>query len=243
MRAPFCAATRFASGYRMKTMPATLNRQLFEATVFDSGALGLTTSVVHQFTTAGIYTASVRKDGKHTGNVTIVVNDDATAMQLAIDLAETQASPGDPKDGGQSVSTKGYVVFHTTSGTGWSVQIGEGKQVVFDSARLTKGDIFALTLLEPTRYKIENKLGSAKGSIDVRFTRADVKRLSKLKPVTVTVGKSFDPGHFKLISTQGLALRIESDARIVITRQEKRATRPARSNAHLEMPAAFRRFR
>ena len=44
-----------------------LNRQLFEATVFDSGALGLTTSVIHQFTEPGIYRASVRRDGRHVG--------------------------------------------------------------------------------------------------------------------------------------------------------------------------------
>jgi hypothetical protein len=226
-------------------MAATLNRQLFEATVFDSGALGLSTSVVHQFTAAAIYAASVRRDGKHTGDVTIVVSDDAAAIQLAIDLAKAQAGPGDPHGGGrQSVSTKGYVVFHTTSGTGWSVQLREGKRVVFDSTRLTKGDIFALTLIEPAHYKIENKLGSAKGSAEVRFTRADVKRLSELKPVTVSVGKSFDPEHFKLISTQGLVYRIETDARIVITRREKRATRPALAKADLELPlAAIRRFR
>jgi hypothetical protein len=224
-------------------MLATLKRQLFEATMFDSGALGLTTSVVHQFRAAGVYTASVRKDGRHMGSVTFEVSDDATAMQLDIDLSKTQGSSGDTdcccgsRDGGsQSVSPKGYVVFHTTSGTGWSVHIGEGKQVTFDSTRLTKGDIFALTLLEPTRYKIENKRGTAKGSVEVSFNQADVKRLSELKPVSVTVGKSFDPEHLKLISTQGLIFRIETDARIVITRQEKRKTEPKRGRIRFQRP-------
>jgi hypothetical protein len=225
-------------------MLAKLNRQLFEATVFDSGALGLTTSVVHQFTVAGIYAATVRKNGKPMGNVTFEVSDDAAAMQLDIDLAKSQGSLGNEcccgsHDGAShSVSTKGYVVFHTTSGTGWSVHIGEGKQATFDSTRLTKGDIFALTLLEPTRYKIENKLGTAKGSVEVGFTQADLKRLSELKPVMVSVGKSFDPEHFKLISTQGLVFRVETDARIVITRQEKRKAEPKRGLIRFHRPKA-----
>ena len=206
-------------------MLATLNRQLFEATVFDSGALGLTTSIVHQFTAAGIYSATVRKDGKSMGNVSFEVREDAAAMQLDIDLAKTQK---DAKDGcsateaAPTVSSKGYVVFHTTSGTGWSVHVGEGKQVTFDSTHLTKGDIFALTLLEPTKYKIENTLGSAKGSVEVEFTKGDAKRLNELKPIMVTAGNSFDPDSFRLVSTQGIVFRIETDARIVITRKDKR---------------------
>ncbi|MDE1996841.1 MAG: hypothetical protein KGI75_30360 [Rhizobiaceae bacterium] len=223
-------------------MLATLNRQLFEATTFDSGALGLTTSVIHQFTAAGVYSASIRRDGKPMGTATFEVRDDATAMQLNIDLATTtlgtSAADGcrcETHDGiAQPVSTKGYVVFHATSGTGWSVHIGEGKEVSFDSQRLQKGDIFALTLIEPTRYKVENRLGSAKGSVEVSFTQADAKRLHELNPVTVTVGKAFDPDHVKLISTQGLIFRIETEARIVISRQEKRKPEPKRGPVRIQ---------
>ncbi|SFJ46150.1 hypothetical protein SAMN04515648_4164 [Phyllobacterium sp. CL33Tsu] len=221
-------------------MLANLNRQLFEATVFDSGALGLTTSIVHQFTVAGVYSATVRKDGKHMGNVSFEVRDDATSMQLDIDLAKTQQGSKDGcccgTEAGQPVSSKGYVVFHTTSGTGWSVHVGEGKQASFDSTRLTKGDIFALTLLEPTRYGIENKLGSAKGSVTVEFSKGDAKRLSELKPVMVTAGKKFDPENFKLIATQGLVFRIETDARIVISRKEARKAEPDKGRIRFQRP-------
>jgi len=221
-------------------MLANLNRQLFEATVFDSGALGLTTSIVHQFTAAGIYSATVRKNGKPIGNVSFEVRADATAMQLDIDLAKTQGSEKDDccctTGPAPTVSPKGYVVFHTTSGTGWSVHVGEGKHASFDSTRLTKGDMFALTLLEPTKYKIENKLGSAKGSVEVEFTKGDVKRLSELKPVMVTAGKSFDPDSFKLVSTQGLVFRIETDARIVISRKDKRKAEPRGGPIRFQRP-------
>ncbi len=206
-------------------MLTALNRQLFEATVFDNGALGLGTSVVHRFAVAGVYEAAVRKDGKHVGNVTFEVWDDAATMQLDIDLAMAERGMN---AGRQSVSSKGYVVFHATSDTGWSVHICDGGQAIFESTHLTSGDMFALALLEPGRYRIENKLGSASGSVEVRFTKDDVRRLIDLKPVVVNVGKSFGPQHVKLIATQGLVFRIEDDARIVITRQNKGGAEPKR---------------
>lgn len=211
-------------------MLAALNRQLFEATVFDSGALGLMTSVAHRFTTAGLYAVTAKKVGARMGSATFEVREDATAMQLDIDLAMTQGPRGNGCSSRtfdrapQIVSPRGYVIFHSSSGSGWSADTGTGMESVFDSTRLTKGDIFALTLLEPALYKIENRLGSAKGSIEVCFTRADVTRLGELQPVLVTVGKTLEPDHFTLISTQGLIFRIETDARIVITRQEKQAS-------------------
>ena len=221
-------------------MFATLNRQLFEATVFDSGALGLTTSIVHQFTAAGIYSATVRRDGKPIGNVSFEVRDDSTATQLDIDLAKTQKRAEDDccctNKAVPEVSSKGYVVFHATSGSGWSVHVGEGKQASFDSTRLTKGDIFALTLLEPTKYKIENKLGSAKGMVEVEFTKGDAKRLNELKPIIVTAGKSFDPENFKLVATQGLVFRIETEARIVVSRKDKRKAEPKGGPIRFQRP-------
>src|SRR4029450_10898081 len=107
-------------------MKARLNRQLFEATIFDSGALGLTTSVVHQFAEPGIYAASVRRGGVHVGVSEFEVRGDATEMQLDVDLAAV--GNGERKDDCDCgphdlpvVSQKGYVLFHATSGSGWSV--------------------------------------------------------------------------------------------------------------------------
>lgn len=218
-------------------MGAILNRQLFEATVFDSGALGLVTSVVHQFAAPGVYRAAVRRDGQDVGETAFEVRDDAAGLQLDIDLAATR-----PRAAGEddlccekqshaplpTVSTKGYVLFHALSGSGWSVQVGAGERTAFDSLRLTKGDMFALTLLEPTRYRIENTHSGAKASAEVSFSETDAKRLGELQPLMVTAGAAFEPKALKLVSTQGLVFRVEADARIIITRQEPRGPEPKR---------------
>jgi hypothetical protein len=221
-------------------MKARLNRQLFEETVFDSGALGLTTTVVHQFTQPGVYAASVHRDGAHVGVFKFEVRGDASETQLDINLATVGQRKTDCDCGpGQAlpmVSPKGYVLFHATSGSGWSVHVGEGKKKTFDSKRLTAGDMFALTLLEPTKYRMENKLGGAKGSIDVSFSPADAKRLGSLQPVMVTLERAFAPDAIKLIATQGLVFRIEAEARIVISRHGRRDPEPARGPFRVHAP-------
>jgi hypothetical protein len=221
-------------------MKAKLNRQLFEETLFDSGALGLTTSVVHQFAQPGVYAASVLRDGAHVGVFKFEVRGDASETQLDVNLAAVGQRKTDCDCGhGQAlpvVSPKGYVLFHATSGSGWSVHVGEGKKKTFDSERLTAGDMFALTLLEPTKYRMENKLGGAKGAIDVSFSPADAKRLGSLQPVMVTVKGPFAPEAIKLVATQGLVFRVEAEARIVISRQGRRDPEPARGPFRFHRP-------
>ncbi|HET6943496.1 MAG TPA: hypothetical protein VFH89_15190 [Sphingomicrobium sp.] len=223
-------------------MKARLNRQLFEETIFDSGALGLTTSVVHQFAEPGVYAASVRRIGVHVGVFEFEVRGDATEMQLDINLAAVDRGEREndcdcgPQRGLPVVSPKGYVLFHATSGGGWSVHVGEGKKKAFDSERLTAGDMFALTLLEPTKYRMENALGGAKGTIDVSFSPADAKRLSSLQPVIVTLKSGFAPEALKLVATQGLVFRVEAEARIVISRHGRRDPEPARGPFHVQRP-------
>jgi hypothetical protein len=226
-------------------MKAILNRQLFEATVFDSGALGLVTSLVHQFTAPGVYRASVRRDGRDVGETAFEVRDDAPAMQLDIDLAATKSRArgdddcccGEPSHPAPpTVSTKGHVLFHATSGSGWSVHVGLGERTVFDSLRLTKGDMFALTLLEPTKYRVENTQSGARGSAEVSFTKADAARLKELQPLMVTAGTAFQPAELQLVSTQGLIFRVEADSRVVITRQERRQPEPKRGPIRFHRP-------
>ena len=230
-------------------MAPILNRQLFEATVFDSGALGLVTSVVHQFAVPGVYRASVRQDGRDVGETAFEVRDDATGMQLDIDLAKTQPRAAGEEDcccGEQSpavpptVSPKGYVLFHASSGSGWSVHVGTGERTAFDSQRLTRDDMFALTLLEPTRYRVENTVSGARASAEVSFSTADANRLRELQPLMVTAGAGFEPEQLRLVSTQGLVFRVQADARIVITRQERRGPEPKRGPIRFHRPHGTR---
>ena len=210
-------------------MSVRIKRELFTQKIFDSGSLGIMTSVIHQFARAGSYQASVLKDGKIIGSFGFTVEDSEKASQLTIDLA-TVASGFNRRnkaddcncietESAHVVSSNGYVVFYASTGSGYSVRVGQAgdRAADFDSARLNSGDFFTLALLEPTTYSVINREGRAKTDIAVSFKPQDAKRLRGLEPVYVDVkGEVFKPLRIKLISTQGLIFRIYEPARIVV---------------------------
>jgi hypothetical protein len=68
-------------------MQVTVNRQLFSERTFDSGALGVLCSVIHQFAESGVYQAVIKVAGKTERTVWFEVTESASEMQLDIDLA------------------------------------------------------------------------------------------------------------------------------------------------------------
>ena len=212
-------------------MKTTINRYLFASTAFDSGSLGVLTSVIHQFSRPGLYQGAVHQNGQDAGMVSFEVSDRSTNMQLDVDLsaARTLTSHADCKCANKmgnalQVSPKGYVLFYTSKGVGgYSVTVGDAREKgapLFDSQNLTNGDLFALSLMEPTAYLMRNTLGSAKGEIIVTFTPKDGVRLKSLKTEMIDVAKDkFTPAQVRLTSTQGLVFRATENARVVIERK------------------------
>lgn len=212
---------------------AQVNLAVFAARSFDSGSLTQMLSVVHQFERPGRYVAVVRRNGVAVGQTEFEVSDQSDELQLDIDLARVRSVTGRSGDCRCEeepgtidipvVSSKGYVLFTVLSGYGgFSVLVGErgaqGKPA-FDSESLEKGDLFALTLLEPARYSLANRHGSARGEIEVSFKPEDAKRIRALDVVHVGASKDrFDPAQIAVTSTQGLVFRINDVARIVIER-------------------------
>lgn len=207
-------------------MKAQANRELFTEHTFDSGALGVMASVVHPFPHPGRYQAQVQRGDLVLGSFSFVVDESAEALQLDVDLA-TVLTPGLAAvqgcgchpDTPKTVSPRGHVLFHASTGTGYSVRVGreEGEEVSFDSRHLGEGDLFALCLLEPTRYSVVDRIAGARGEIVVSFSPEDGKRLKSLATVYVEAGgPRFEPAEIRLISTQGLVFRVHGRSRIVV---------------------------
>jgi len=229
-------------------MQAKLNMQLLNTHSHDSGALGPLAMVVHPFTQPGRYSGLVLRHGRPVGEIAFVVDEKSEAMQLDIDLSASGprgANPagdcgchgkaGDPA----TVSPKGHVLFHASSGSGFLVAVNgaEGKPV-FDSTRLENGDLFALSLLEPTAYRLENTLSGVKGSITVAFDEEIARRIRSLETVYVDMqGKKFSDGKIALASTQGLVFRIQTPSRIVIARQSPERAPRGKPGVRWQKPA------
>jgi hypothetical protein len=219
-------------------MQARLNTQLFNTSTFDSGALGMMAMVIHPFGTVGRYRALVLLKGRPVAEVPFDVDKKSLLMQHNIDLAqaahqgqqrpEACACKGEAPQSVATVSPNGFVLFHASSGQGYSVVVtnADGKPV-FDSTRLNDGDLFAVTLLEPTRYTLRNTAGSAAGEIEVGFNADIAKRIKELDTRYVDAHeKAFDTDRIELASTQGLVFRIKGASRIVIEKQAPRQAEP-----------------
>lgn len=227
-------------------MQATINRLLFTTTTFDSGSLGMLTSVIHQFAKPGTYEAVIQHGGKPAGTRVFEVAEDAAEMQLNIDLAGSRLAAPHQDDyccksghsGVPRVSTKGFVLFFVSQGQGYSVVAGlagEKAKAEFNSQSLGEGDLFAMSLLEPAKYSMVNRKGGAKGVIEVEAPKPQKQRLGVLDAQYVDVGqKGFQPSKVKATSTQGIVFRVGVVARIVIERQGRRDS---------EEPAGPIRFR
>ena len=211
-------------------MTAKVNRRLLNSTNFDSGALGMLAMVVHQFPSPGHYHATVMRGGRAVAEVAFNVDEKSEAMQLDLDLARAERDADgkgsdccckDEKQPAAVVSPKGFVLFHASSGTGYSVVVSnESDESTFDSTRLGKGDLFALSLLEPAVYSLADTIGGAAGEIYVTFTAETAKRLHQLETVHVGVStRKFDMDRVEVASTQGLVFRCEAPARIVIAKK------------------------
>jgi hypothetical protein len=213
-------------------MKAQLNRQLFTQRSFDSGAIGALESVVHQFSRPGSYVAEVRRNGNLRGSYTFVVSEQGN-VQLDVDLATVGGDKGGcdchSSEEKNTLVANGYVLFHASSGSGYSVRVGAvgEKDAEFNSEQLRDGDFFALCLLEPMRYALSDRLATATGEIDVTFSEADAKRLRGLEPVYVDVGPGgFRPNRVDVISTQGIVFRVRGKARVLIEKSQPK-DRPA----------------
>jgi hypothetical protein len=209
------------------TMKAKVNLQLLKTTTFDSGALGMLTMVLHQFRSDGHYQAAIMQQGLAVTDVDFEVDEKSEMMQLNIDLAQTvrksKARPEDccfksEKQPVGVVSPKGYVLFHASSGDGYSVTVSntEGK-VVFDSTKLGDGDLFAVSLLEPGKYSMANTIGSVEGEIVVSLAPEAAKRISTLETLHIDMGEK-ETKHIEVTSSQGLVFHIKDSARILIER-------------------------
>lgn len=228
-------------------MKAKVDLQLLNTTIFDSGALGLMAMVIHQFPSPGHYQAVIMKQGRAETDVDFLVDEKSTEMQLDIDLArairnaKTRSEDSSCKRENETqliVSPKGYVLFYTSSGSGYSVTVTstDGKEE-FDSTKLTAGDLFSISLLEPARYSMVNTIGHGEGEIVVSLTPKMAKKIRSLETGYINVSqKGFDPEYIELTSSQGLVFRISDSARILIEKKEVTPRKRIKPVARWEKP-------
>ena len=205
-----------------------VNRHLFTTSSVDSGALTMLGVVAHRFSEPGEYMGVV-EGGREPRSFRFVVDEDAPAMQVDVDLAtlgagssadcgceRTSSEPG----GRFAVNPRGYVLFHVSSGAGgYRVRVGRGlDEIVFDSGRLEGEDVFAVTLIRAGTYSVRNVATDATAEIVVaRARRRGGEGRTPLEPVTIEcTEKGFRPAKIRIQPAQGQVYRFRTPSRIVI---------------------------
>ncbi len=222
------------------------NTRLLTTSIFDSGALGVLVHLIHRFPQVGTYQAVVFRDGQRVGTTCFRVTEEAAATQLNVDLAAVAQPAGavtcacrEHPESAPAVSPEGHVLFHAPRAIGtYAVVVGEareGAQAVFDSRSLTDGDLFALTLIEPTTYGVESPNGRGAGEIKVAPVPPGTD-LRTVAPVYIDATREgFQPAQVNVHAGQGIVFRARGAERIVITKhatpQPKGAAAPAAPRA------------
>jgi hypothetical protein len=151
-----------------------LNRSLFMRRPLQATSLTTLTTLIHRFQAADIYELFIRRDGSliHRAPVQVV---DGGVFQINIDMAGSF-------DERYTIAPTGALGFYVSSGEArYSVTIdrivGKERKVVLDSSTgVPAGDLFAVTLVRPGRYRVTDAANKIDGVISVEVPAAPAPR-------------------------------------------------------------------
>jgi hypothetical protein len=215
---------------------AFINQRFLNQTQFDSAAPSGSAVVAHELHHHGAYEIAVGRKGKLFVRLPFSVGpepapkDDAAPQGLpeadmrravTVDLFKL-ARAGATLPELPSLATAGWVSFTSSQPLQdhhvvlRPVRGGGGKDE-FDSRKLGGRSLFALTLIRPGRYSLQDTIGGAKGEIVVAYPKVGKTPYRPPEPLEVEVTeKGFGQLSFPLLPGQGMVFRFRAESRIQI---------------------------
>jgi hypothetical protein len=223
-------------------MKLTFDKNLFTQVGLDSGALSMLGGVTHRFLHPGQYRGVVYRGTTILGSFSIDVNPNSPLAQANIDLAafdSSVAAAAPAADTGAAscgcqesdqvqtkfeVNSKGYVVFHVSSGAGgYAVRVSRAvedpsQQNQFDSRKLNTDDIFSAIILRPGTYSVTNTLASqGKGEVTVSYPGSGKTPYRPPAPVTIeSSSRGLEPAKVAIQPGQAILFQCRVPSRIAI---------------------------
>jgi hypothetical protein len=230
-----------------------LNAEFIRQVSFDSASPGGSSSVLHRFDEPGEYVVSFVRDEQIVQRAALTVRkveptDREVPTQVEFDL--TALSRPAPKEvccpvdtrivdefGSRfSVKAGGYASFTASKPQGAYLiraeRVAEGEKYrTFRSEHLEGADLFAVTLIRPGTYSVDNLVGGAQSKIRVAYPVVGTKPYRPPPPVTIECTESgFSPSLTDLQPAQGVVYKFKTPSRIKI-RLEQRDDGPASGQA------------
>jgi hypothetical protein len=218
-----------------------------EQTSFDSARPSGNATVAHRLVEEGRFAVTLLDDGDGViASRTIVVEPTRTQPDLAADdptsssaaqaarpprsvmvdvsdAAQVPIRPAPPDPAGVVIDAGGYVSFSAPlySARRFVVtKVGQSDDEdarEFESERLRRHDVFALTLIRPGTYLVRNTLTKNEGRIVVTYPGADGVAFGPTDPSVISCGESgFDPQTATISPAQGVIFQAAADCRITV---------------------------
>jgi hypothetical protein len=221
-------------------LKAFINQRFLKQSHFDSAAPTGTAVVAHEFDQDGSYEVAVTREDEIVTSVPMrVLPRDSLPAEAAgpaaaqaeavarpavsIDLSKL-VRPGTTPPELPSLAAAGWVSFTSSQPVADHyvvVRRVEGEQGVaadvFDSRRLGERSVFAVTLLQPGRYSVQDAIGGAKAVIVVSYPTVGDAPYRPPAPLQIEVTKKgFGEKRFALSPAQGMVFRFRTESRIQI---------------------------
>lgn len=192
-------------------MRARINTFALRTTAIESASLGVLGTVAHPLESEGEFRGLVYQGDTLAATFSLEVSPDATSTQADVDLAKiTKGGSGRRNGFRYAVKPDGYLLLYVSEGAGGYhvvVEKLENKKsdVVFDSRKLNRGDLFVVTLLRPGRYEASGTAVDGAGSITVTYPKLERKPYAPGEPERITVSAGgFDPTSVTVGPAQGV---------------------------------------
>ena len=200
-------------------MKPYINRAAINKNQFRSAGISVLSYLAHPLNDADMYWAKVYHQNRLVDQFTITCSEKCSEKQANIDLAGFHARRS--IDRGQKafeLSCGGYALFYDSTGdVDYHVRLEKASEVkrptvVFDSKKLDKGDIYAVSLLRPGVYQGINLKNKTEFKVDVLYPETKDLKKKQETPSTVNIevtDEGFYPKSVKITPGQGLVFQIK----------------------------------
>lgn len=185
-------------------------------TRFDSASLASLASIAHPAPGPGRWRLETYGPKDRAARSIDILVRDGGLPRIAVDLAEATAPPPGCCDlGARPLAPNGMLnlTLESARDGGYALlYAASGGAPVWDSRRLTPGDLYACMPLRPGLYGVANSIAPARSSVLVAWPGA--RPVSG--PAPLTVGQAIAPAELRIYPGQVLVFAIEIEARLTL---------------------------
>ena len=204
-------------------MKRLINKAAIEKTKYDSTYVGVLSYHAFQLKEEGTYVGHIVHKDTVVDDIKIVVSKNIKAMQVNIDFNNFDSNGVNERGKQQfELAVNGcLILLNSNRNVPFRLKLEKpgkvpGKDIVCDTKKLNKGDIYSCVLLRPGTYEVCFKR-KAIGNIKVEYPTANIDRSKLNEAIRVQVeSKGLRPDSIKALPMQGIVFEFQTPGSIQV---------------------------